>query len=132
MEQRATRNLVVVTVLFTVSFWAWNVVAPLGTHYTELLDLSGGQKSLLVAMPVLVGSLGRIAAGALTDRFGGRAMMPSLMLVSAPFVVLVAVAGNAESYAMLVLFGFFLGIAGTTFAVGIPFLNAWYGPSKRG
>ena len=132
MEQRATRNLIVATALFTVSFWAWNVVAPLGTRYTEDLGLSGGQKSLLVAMPVLVGSVGRIAAGALTDRFGGRLMLPLLMVVSAPFVVLVAVAGNAESYAMLVVFGFFLGIAGTTFAVGIPFLNAWYEPSRRG
>lgn len=132
MEQRATRNLVVVTALFTVSFWAWNVVAPLGTHYAELLDLSGSQKSLLVAMPVLVGSVGRIAAGALADLFGGRVMMPVLMLVAAPFVVLVAVAGNAESYGLLVAFGFFLGIAGTTFAVGIPFLNAWYEPSRRG
>ena len=132
MEQRATRNLIVVTALFTVSFWAWNVVAPLGTHYTELLDLSGGQKSILVAMPVLVGSVGRIAAGALADRFGGRVMMPALMLAATPFVLLVAVAGDLESYALLVVFGFFLGIAGTTFAVGIPFLNAWYEPSRRG
>ncbi|UYM07716.1 MFS transporter [Solicola gregarius] len=132
MEQRATRNLIVATVLFTISFWAWNIVAPLGTHYTEQLDLSPNQKSLLVAMPVLVGSVGRIVAGGLTDRFGGRRMMPLLMVVAAPFVLLIAVAGNADSYGLLVVFSFFLGIAGTTFAVGIPFLNAWYEKSRRG
>ena len=132
MEKQATRNLIVATALFTVSFWAWNVVGPLGTYYTDDLDLSSCQKSLLVAMPVLVGSVGRIAAGGLTDRFGGRLMMPVLMVVSAPFVILVAVAGQAESYVLLVVFGFFLGIAGTTFAVGIPFLNAWYEPARRG
>nr|WP_281387085.1 MFS transporter [Jiangella mangrovi] len=71
-------------------------------------------------------------AGALTDRFGGRLMFPVLMVAAAPFVVLVAVAGEAGSYALLLVFGFFLGIAGTTFAVGIPFVNAWYEQSRRG
>jgi NNP family nitrate/nitrite transporter-like MFS transporter len=28
--------------------------------------------------------------------------------------------------------GFFLGIAGTAFAVGVPFVNAWFPPEKRG
>src|SRR5690606_30148259 len=74
----------------------------------------------------------RIAAGALADRFGGRLMMPVLMLAATPFVLLIAVAGEAESFVLLVVFGFFLGIAGTTFAVGIPFLNAWYAKSRRG
>ncbi|PZF79369.1 MFS transporter [Jiangella anatolica] len=127
-----TRNLVLATVAFAVSFWAWNMIAPLGVRYTGELDLSSGQKSLLVATPVLVGSVGRILAGTLTDRLGGRLMFPVLMLLSTPFVVLVAVAGEAESYGLLLLFGFFLGIAGTTFAVGIPFVNAWYEQSRRG
>ena len=47
-------------------------------------------------------------------------------------MLLVAVAGNAGSYALMLLFGFFLGIAGTTFAVGIPFVNAWYEADRRG
>ncbi|WP_116950663.1 MFS transporter [Jiangella endophytica] len=127
-----TRNLALATVAFAVSFWAWNMIAPLGVRYTGDLGLTAGQKSLLVATPVLVGSVGRILAGALTDRFGGRLMFPVLMLISTPFVLLVAVAGEAESYALLLVFGFFLGIAGTTFAVGIPFVNAWYEQSRRG
>ena len=62
------------------------------------------QKSLLVAMPVLVGSLGRIPAGALTDRFGGRLMFTVLSsLAIAPFVLLVALAGNRDSYALLLV-----------------------------
>ncbi|RIQ18819.1 MFS transporter [Jiangella rhizosphaerae] len=127
-----TRNLVLATVAFAVSFWAWNMIAPLGVRYTGELGLSAGQKSLLVATPVLVGSVGRILAGALTDRFGGRLMFPVLMVASAPFVLLVAAAGEAESYGLLLVFGFFLGIAGTTFAVGIPFVNSWYEQSRRG
>jgi NNP family nitrate/nitrite transporter-like MFS transporter len=126
------KNLLLATWAFTISFWAWNMIAPLGVAYTDDLGLTANQKSLLVATPVLVGSVGRIVAGALADRFGGRVMFTVLLLVSAPFVILVAVAGNADSYALLLLFGFFLGIAGTTFAVGIPFANAWFEKSRRG
>ena len=101
-------------------------------RYTEEIGLSATQKSLLVATPVLVGSVGRILTGALTDRFGGRIMFPVLLVLTAPFVLLVALAGNMDSYPLLLVFGFFLGIAGTTFAVGIPFVNAWYETSRRG
>jgi hypothetical protein len=33
---------------------------------------------------------------------------------------------------LLLVCGFFLGIAGTIFAVGIPFANSWYEPTRRG
>ncbi|MYR08792.1 MFS transporter [Gordonia sp. SID5947] len=125
-------NLFLATLAFTISFWAWNLIAPLGVRYSDVLDLSSTQKSVLVAIPIIVGSVGRILTGALTDRYGGRLMFPVLLVVTAPFVILVAVAGEIGSYPMLLIVGFFLGIAGTTFAVGIPFVNAWYDPSKRG
>jgi NNP family nitrate/nitrite transporter-like MFS transporter len=53
-------------------------------------------------------------------------------VVSIVPVLLVAFAGAIDSYVLLLIFGFFLGIAGTTFAVGIPFVNAWYPPARRG
>ncbi len=40
---------------FAISFWAWNLIAPLGVRYTDELGPHASQKSLLVAMPVLVG-----------------------------------------------------------------------------
>lgn len=127
-----TRNLALATLAFAISFWAWNMIAPLGVRYTEAMGLTSGEKSLLVATPVLVGSLGRILAGALTDRFGGRLMFTVLLLATAPFVLLVGFAGNQDSYGLMLLFGFFLGIGGTTFAVGIPFVNAWFEADRRG
>lgn len=127
-----TRNLALATLAFTISFWAWNLIGPLGVRYTADMGLSATAKSMLVAIPILVGSLGRILTGALTDRFGGRLMFPTLMLASVPFVVLVAIGGRLDSYPILIVAGFFLGIAGTTFAVGIPFVNAWYDKSRRG
>ena len=130
--QGQTKNLALATLAFAVSFWAWNLIAPLGVRYTDQLGLSNSEKSLLVAIPVLVGAVGRIPAGVLTDRYGGRLMFPALMLLATPFVLLVAFAGNRDSYGLLLVFGFFLGIAGTTFAVGVPFVNAWFEPSRRG
>jgi len=126
------KNLLLATWAFCITFWAWNMIGPLGIRYATELGLSPGQKSLLVAVPVLVGSLGRIPAGALTDRYGARVMFPVLTLATIPAVVLVAVAGQANSYPLLLVFGFFLGLGGTTFAVGIPFLNAWFPPERRG
>jgi MFS transporter, NNP family, nitrate/nitrite transporter len=126
------KNLVLALLGFTITFWAWNIIAPLGVRYSAELGLSPSQASLLVAMPVLVGSLGRVPVGALTDRYGGRMMFTALTLASAIPVLLVAFAGSLKSYPLLLVFGFFLGVAGTTFAVGIPFVNAWFEPARRG
>ena len=126
------RQLALATLAFGLTFWAWNLIAPLGVLYTKAFDLSSGQKALLVATPVLVGSLGRIVTGALTDRFGGRIMFTVLCFASIGPVLLVAFAGNQDSFQLLLVSAFFLGIAGTTFAVGIPFVNAWFDASRKG
>ncbi|MFZ5852605.1 MAG: MFS transporter, partial [Actinomycetota bacterium] len=64
--------LAVATVAFGVNFWAWSLISPLAPRYRDLLALSPVAVSVLVAVPVVVGSLGRIPLGALTDRYGGR------------------------------------------------------------
>ena len=132
LQTGQTKNLVLALLGFTITFWAWNIIAPLGVRYSGELGLSPTQASFLVAMPVLVGSLGRVPVGALTDRYGGRLMFTVLTMASAVPVLLVAFAGSLQSYALLLIFGFFLGVAGTTFAVGIPFVNAWFEPARRG
>ncbi|MEU6999474.1 MFS transporter [Nonomuraea sp. NPDC046570] len=123
------RNLVLATVVFTLTFWAWNLIGPLSGSYSRLLGLSPTQTSMLVAIPVLVGSLGRIPVGVLTDRLGGRVMFPVICFLS---IIPVLLVGWADSYGALLLWGFLLGVAGTSFAVGIPFVNAWYAPERRG
>jgi NNP family nitrate/nitrite transporter-like MFS transporter len=132
LQTGQSKNLVLALRGFTITFWAWNIIAPLGVRYSGELGLSPTQTSFLVAMPVLVGSLGRVPVGALTDRYGGRMMFTVLTMASAVPVLLVAFAGTLQSYVLLLVFGFFLGVAGTTFAVGIPFVNAWFEPARRG
>lgn len=127
---RAGVLLAVATVGFAVTFWAWALLSPLGATLREQLHLSAFQQSLLVAVPVLVGSLGRIPVGALADRLGARRMFPAVALLT---VVPVLYLGHwADSLAGYLVGGFFLGLGGTTFAIGIPFVNSWYPPTRRG
>ncbi|GAA3577221.1 nitrate/nitrite transporter [Nonomuraea rosea] len=123
------RNLGLATAAFAVTFWAWNLIGPLSGSYSRQLTLSPTQTSLLVAIPVLVGSLGRIPVGMLTDRLGGRRMFAIICFVS---IVPVLFVGWSNSYGWLLFWGFLLGIPGTSFAVGIPFVNAWYEAPRRG
>jgi NNP family nitrate/nitrite transporter-like MFS transporter len=123
--------LALATLGFAVNFWAWALLSPLGTRYKDLLSLSGSQQALLVAVPVIVGSLGRIPVGALTDRFGGRVMFPLVSVATIVPVLFIGLAGQ-KSLPMLLVGGFFLGIGGTAFAVGVPFVNAWFPPERRG
>ncbi|HET7781771.1 MAG TPA: MFS transporter [Arthrobacter sp.] len=126
------RNLALATAASVTAFWAWNIVAPLGARYTQGMGLDPTSTAVLVAMPIFVGALGRIVMGALTDRFGGRVMFTVVLLGSVPPVLLVALGGTLGSYAVVLGAGLLLGIAGTVFAVGIPFVSAWYEPSRRG
>lgn len=123
--------LALATLGFAVNFWAWALLSPLGTRYKDLLGLSGSQQALLVAVPVIVGSLGRIPVGALTDRFGGRVMFPLVSVATIVPVLFIGLAGQ-RSFVALLIGGFFLGIGGTAFAVGVPFVNAWFPPERRG
>ncbi len=126
---RATTNLVLATIGFAVNFWAWALLGPLGPGIKERLGLSFAAQSFLVAIPVVVGSLGRIPVGALTDRFGARAMFP---LVTALTIIPVLTLAYVTSYWSIVAAGFFLGLGGTTFAIGVPLVSGWYPPARRG
>jgi len=128
---RPALMLTLATVGFAVNFWAWALLSPLAVKFTATLHLSAFQQALLVAVPVVVGSLGRIPVGALTDRFGGRIMFPLVSLATIVPVLYLGLAGHS-SLAALLIGGFFLGIGGTTFAVGVPFVNAWFPPQRRG
>ena len=69
----ALRALAVATLAFAANFWAWGLLSPLAPALAEILALDPLRVSVMVATPVLLGSLARIPLGALTDRFeGGR------------------------------------------------------------
>jgi NNP family nitrate/nitrite transporter-like MFS transporter len=135
-EREATRRrgwlmLAMATAGFALNFWAWALLSPLGPYFKATLNLSSLSQALLVAVPVVVGSLGRIPVGALTDRYGGRIMFPAVSFATIVPVLFIGFVGY-QSLAMLLAAGFCLGIAGTAFAVGVPFVSAWFPPQRRG
>jgi NNP family nitrate/nitrite transporter-like MFS transporter len=126
--------LIVATIGFAVNVWAWALLSPLGPLFRQtgsLGALTESDVALLVAVPVIVGSLGRIIVGAWTDKYGGRLMFPLVSAVTVLPVLFIAFVA-LDSFALLLIGGFFLGIGGTAFAVGVPFVNAWFPPERRG
>lgn len=123
------RALFLSTTAFGVSFAVWGLIAALAPVFTDLYKLSATQKSVMIAVPVLLGSVGRLFSGMLADRFGGRKVFAALLAFSA--IPAVAI-GLSTSYTQLIIFGLLLGVAGTTFPVGVGFTSRWFPPEKQG
>ena len=125
-----SRQLALALVAFTVTFYGWALLGPLGPELQEDLALSDLQLSIAVAVPVLLGSLMRIPMGVLTERHGGRRVFTWLLAYTiAPLVLLGFI---HDSFAAIIGLGFLLGFAGASFAVGVPFVNRWYPPERQG
>lgn len=121
--------LVLATLAFTVCFSVWGLIGPLGPVFRRLYDLSGTQVGVLVAVPVILGSVLRLPLGILTDRYGGRLVFTGLMLV---LLAPVALIGLTNSYLTLLAASFFLGLAGSSFAIGVPFVARWFPAAQQG
>ena len=127
--QGNTQVLLLSTLSFATCFAVWCLYSPLGPHLREELHLSETQLGLLVSIPALLGSAFRLPMGILTDMYGGRRVFTALMV----FCFVPTVLGMyASGYAYLIICGFFFGMAGTSFAVGIPHVSKWYPPEKQG
>lgn len=121
------RNLALATAAFALCFSAWGMLAPLAPKVQDKLDLSNTETAIMIAIPVVLGSLLRIPLGWLTDRRGGRVMFTAILAYTAGAALLL---GFTTSYGALLAAGFLLGVAGSSFAVGVPFVAEWY-PQKR-
>ncbi|HKO97351.1 MAG TPA: MFS transporter [Pyrinomonadaceae bacterium] len=117
------------TSAFAVSFAVWGLVGALAPTFAGAYQLSAKEKSLMIAIPVLLGALGRIPAGMLADRFGGRRVFALLLLFSA---VPAALIGLSNSYGQLLGLGLLLGLAGSTFPVGVGFTSKWFTADQQG
>jgi MFS transporter, NNP family, nitrate/nitrite transporter len=129
-QQANPRALGLATAAFTVCFFAWSMLGPLGPTLQKNLDLSEFQLAIAVAIPVVLGSVMRIPVGILTERYGGRRMFTALMAYSVVPLVLFAL--FHDSFTEVVVIGFLLGVTGASFAVGVPFVNRWYPKERQG
>ncbi len=117
------------TLSFLVCFAAWGLMSAFAPQFRQMFHLSATQSALVVAVPVLLGSVARIPMGILTDRFGGRVVFPLMMCASAIPALLAPRAGGYEG---LLITGFALGLAGSSFAVGVGFVSRWFAKERQG
>lgn len=128
-DAEASRALILSTLGFAVTFAVWGMLGALAPRFREMYGLSTWQTSMLIAIPVLLGSIGRLPAGILADRFGGRAVFGLLLL----FCVIPAIGVSfTHSYNALIAWGFLIGIAGTSFSVGVAFTSKWFSAEQQG
>src|SRR6478672_1907231 len=93
-----TLQLTLATGAFAVCFAVFGSVSAMMPILKKTLHLDPVQVSIALAIPVLLGSLGRIPLGILTDRFGGRKVFSAVMAVS---IVPALLMGWLKSYPQL-------------------------------
>jgi len=117
------------TLAFTVCFMVWMMFAVIGIPIKKVLGLNETEFGLLVATPVLTGSLIRLPLGMWTDKFGGRIVFFVLMLsIVAPIWLI----GEATDFVHFLLTGLFVGLAGGSFSVGIAYCARWFPKTQQG
>ncbi|HET8940689.1 MAG TPA: nitrate/nitrite transporter [Rudaea sp.] len=124
-----SRALWLSTLAFGVCFAVWVIYSIIGVELKKELGFSNTAFGLLVATPILTGSLSRLPLGIWTEMYGGRRVYTLLMLFVAACVFVLPF---AHSYAMLLLVGLGLGMAGGSFAVGVVYVSAWYPKERQG
>ncbi len=114
---------------FAVCFAVFGSVSAMMPVLKKDLALTATQVSVAVAVPVLLGSLGRIPLGILTDRLGGRWVFVAVMAAAAMAAVGM---GLVTEYWQLLACGFFTGMGLASFSVGVGFVSPWYPRAKQG
>ena len=117
------------TTAFTVCFMVWMMFAVIGIPIKQNLGLNETQFGILVALPVLTGSLIRLPLGMWTDRFGGRIVFFILMLSTVFPIWLIS---RATEYWQFLVTGLFVGVAGGSFTVGIAYCARWVPRHRQG
>jgi MFS transporter, NNP family, nitrate/nitrite transporter len=115
---------------FDTSFMLWTLIGGLGVFIAQAFHLSPAQKGLLVAIPLLGGSILRIVLGIATDHLGPRKVGLAAMLLT--FIPLLWGWMHARSLFDLWGIGLLLGIAGASFAVALPLASRWYPARLQG
>ena len=117
------------TLSFTVCFMIWMMLAVVGIKVQEEMGFNQTQYGILIALPVLSGALVRVPLGILTDKFGGRIVLFTLMILSVPTIFLMR---YANQYWHFLVIGLVMGLAGGSFSVGTPYVARWFPKHQQG
>ncbi len=128
-KQKQWSVVIMSTASFTVCFMVWMMFAVIGIPIKTTLGLNETQFGLLVAMPVLTGSLIRLPLGMLTDRFGGRIVFAVLMIST---IIPIYLISYGTAYWHFLVTALFVGVAGGSFTVGIAYCARWFPKHQQG
>lgn len=128
-NHRRTSVLWLSTIAFTLMFAVWLMFGILGIPIRKELSLDDLHLSWIAAIAILNGSMWRLPAGIITDRFGGRKIMAIMLLLTAIPCFGVA---YVHSYGLLLLLAFLVGFAGNSFSVGVAWTSVWFPKESQG
>ena len=128
---KSHRMLFLNTLAFTVCFACWTLNGVLVTFLVDkgIFNWSVVQVGWLLGIPILTGSIMRLPIGILTDKYGGKYVFATLLLLcSIPLFLLPL----ADSFFMFAILSFLFGMVGTSFAVGIGYTSIFYPKEWQG
>ena len=123
------RALGLSTLAFTACFAVWTIFSIIGVAIKGELGLSESQFGLLVATPILTGSVTRLFLGVWTEKYGGRLVFSAQMLLTACATWLLTL---ADSYTMYLIAALGIGLAGGSFIIGVAYVSRWYDAGRQG
>ena len=123
------RALGLSTFSFTVCFAVWTIFSIIGVKIKQDLGLSETEFGILVATPVLTGSVSRIFLGVWTEQYGGRLVFTVQMLATAVACWLLSA---VQTYEVFLIAALGVGLAGGSFIVGIAYTSQWFEKERQG
>ena len=124
-----SRALALSTIAFTACFAVWTIFSIIGVPIKAELGLNEFEFGLLAATPVLTGSITRLFLGVLTEKYGGRIVFTSQMLLTALATWMLT---WVTTYPMYLIAALGIGLAGGSFIIGVAYVSRWYGAGKQG
>lgn len=122
-------QLTLQTLSLVVGFMAWSIISPLMPYISQDIKINPGQLSIILAIPVILGSILRVPFGYLTNNIGAKwVFFCSFIILLFPIFFL----GQAQSPGMLMASGFFLGVGGAIFSVGVTSVPKYFSKDKVG
>ncbi len=128
-SKQQTKALTNSTLAFTVCFAVWTIFSIIGIKIKQDLGLNDTQFGILVATPILTGSLSRIFLGIWSDQYGGRMVYTIQMLATAVAAYMLT---WVSTYGMFLVAALGVGLAGGGFSVGITYVSKWYPKERQG
>ncbi len=123
------RALGLSTFSFTVCFAVWTIFSIIGVKIKQDLGLSETEFGVLVATPVLTGSISRIFLGVWTEQYGGRMVFTLQMLATAVACWLLS---EVQTYEVFLVAALGVGLAGGSFIVGVAYTSQWFEKERQG